>query len=271
MKRIGLVIVCILVLYYVFKRNAETVEYPFPLTYHERVVFRNAQHGTKENEQSVQGHDEILDDIRKVLRLWDREDRTGLYEPPKGVLLYGPPGTGKTTLVKQLCREHRIAHWLRITSDMVENKYQGESFKLIRAVFTLAKKLQPCLIFFDEIDGIMAARNDVDQSHTNTMKTMFLNGMDEIGTAKVLVVGATNRPEALDKALLRRMELRFEMGYPSVEVKRAFVDRYACFDEEFKTFVCDRFESLHDLNVFLKYYVRSESTDVGQAWDKFVN
>jgi SpoVK/Ycf46/Vps4 family AAA+-type ATPase len=273
MKKVGLVIVFLIVLYYVYKRIPVTeVGCDVPLTYHERQVFRMSS-SVPSSEVVVVGHDDIVEDVYGVLRLWEREDRSGLYDPPKGILLYGPPGTGKTTLVKHICKEHQIAHWLRITPDMVENKYQGESFKLMRAVFTLAKKLQPCLIFFDEIDGIMAARNDIDQSHTNTMKTMFLNGMDEIGSSKVLVVGATNRPECLDKALMRRMELKFEMGYPSSSVKRQFVNRMTTdlpsFDEETKSFVCEHFESLHDIQVFLKYYIRSEQTDVYHVLDKF--
>ena len=269
MKRAILVIVSIIVLYYVYER-ATRVANDDSLTYHERQVF-GASRVELSNEIECVGHEDILTDISDVLNLWERDDteRVGLYEPPKGVLLYGPPGTGKTTLVKQLCKDHRVSTCLRITPDMVENKYQGESFKLLRAVFTMAKKMQPCLVFFDEIDGIMAYRNDLDQSHTNTMKTMFLNGMDEIGVSKVLVVGATNRPESLDLALMRRMELKFEMGFPSQAVKESFVDTFKHVESETKTFVCERFQSLHDIKVFLKYITRSKVKDLESAHNKF--
>jgi AAA+ superfamily predicted ATPase len=301
MKKVIFVIVSIIVLYYVYERathggyflNDESA-----LTYHERQVYEASrmhisettptptptptptttpttlqqEPTNKTDAECCVGHDGILADIRDVLVLWDRPDteRVGLYEPPKGVLLYGPPGTGKTTLVKQLCKEQRVSTTcLRITPDMIENKYQGESFKLLRAVFTVAKKMQPCLIFFDEIDGIMAGRNDLDQSHTNTMKTMFLNGMDEIGVSKVLVVGATNRPESLDVALMRRMELKFEMGFPSKDVKECYMDTFDGLETETKTFVSDRFQSLHDMKVFLKYITRSKNKDLETAYTKF--
>lgn len=272
MKKVLFVIVSIIVLYYVYERAIRVVD-DNALTYHERQVY-GASHidlsliNTTNNE--CVGHEAILTDIRDVLDLWERPDteRVGLYEPPKGVLLYGPPGTGKTTLVKQLCKEHNVSTCLRITPDMIENKYQGESFKLLRAVFTMAKKMQPCLLFFDEIDGIMAYRNDLDQSHTNTMKTMFLNGMDEIGLSKVLVVGATNRPESLDLALMRRMELKFEMGFPSQDIKERFIDTFDV-EKDTKAFVCERFQSLHDMKVFLKYITRSKIKDLETAYNKF--
>lgn len=272
MKKVIFVIMSIIVLYYVYERT--TVLHLMDedsLTYHERQVYGASRidMSTYDGGKCV-GHDGIITDIRDVIGLWERPDteRVGLYEPPKGVLLYGHPGTGKTTLVKQLCKEQNITTCLRITPDMVENKYQGESFKLLRAVFTVAKKMQPCLIFFDEIDGIMAGRNDLDQSHTNTMKTMFLNGMDEIGVSKVLVIGATNRPESLDVALMRRMELKFEMGFPSKDVKECFIDTFGVEDET-KTFVCERFQSLHDMKVFLKYITRSKNKDLEAAYAKF--
>ena len=299
MKKVIFVIVSIIVLYYVYERATHggyLVNDESTLTYHERQVYEasrmhlsatatataTATTTTLLQQQPANmtdtaggeccvGHEGILADIRDVLGLWELPDteRVGLYEPPKGVLLYGPPGTGKTTLVKQLCNEQRVSTTcLRITPDMIENKYQGESFKLLRAVFTVAKKMQPCLIFFDEIDGIMAGRNDLDQSHTNTMKTMFLNGMDEIGLSKVLVVGATNRPESLDVALMRRMELKFEMGFPSKDVKECFMDTFDV-ENETKTFVCERFQSLHDMKVFLKYITRSKNKDLEAAYTKF--
>jgi AAA+ superfamily predicted ATPase len=304
MKKVIFVIVSIIVLYYVYERATRDGYFlndESALTYHERQVYEASRMHLsetattttttttqQEQEQAQQpvnktnttntsgecyvvGHDEILADIRDVFGLWELPDteRVGLYEPPKGVLLYGPPGTGKTTLVKQLCKEQRVSTTcLRITPDMIENKYQGESFKLLRAVFTVAKKMQPCLIFFDEIDGIMAGRNDLDQSHTNTMKTMFLNGMDEIGLSKVLVVGATNRPESLDVALMRRMELKFEMGFPSKDVKECFMDTFDV-ETETKTFVCERFQSLNDMKVFLKYITRSKNKDLEAAYTKF--
>lgn len=209
--------------------------------------------------ESYIGNPVLVDELYRILDTWNSgKTHDAVYAPPTGVLLYGPPGTGKTTLARQACKESG-AHFLIVTPDVLENRYQGESFKLMRAVFTLARKLEPCVLFFDEIDGIMSKRSELDQAHTNTMKTLFLSGMDSVKNHRVLVIGATNRPEALDTALMRRLEVHFETGYPSdAELKRYLKTHMG---QEFPEFV----ESLtykitlHKLMTFMKFCVRRQN------------
>lgn len=103
---------------------------------------------------------------------------------------------------------------------MLTDKWYGESQKLASAVFTLAVKLQPCIIFIDEIDSFLRSRNSTDHEATAMMKTQFMMLWDGLSTAagsSVIVMGATNRPQDLDKAILRRMPAQFHVGLPSEE------------------------------------------------------
>lgn len=103
---------------------------------------------------------------------------------------------------------------------MLTDKWYGESQKLASAVFTLAMKIQPCIIFIDEIDSFLRSRNSNDHEATAMMKTQFMMLWDGLGTengSNVIVMGATNRPSDLDKAILRRMPAQFHVGLPVEE------------------------------------------------------
>lgn len=103
---------------------------------------------------------------------------------------------------------------------MLTDKWYGESQKLASAVFTLAMKLQPCIIFIDEIDSFLRSRNSTDHEATAMMKTQFMMLWDGLCTdaqSTVIVMGATNRPQDLDKAILRRMPAQFHVGLPNDE------------------------------------------------------
>lgn len=103
---------------------------------------------------------------------------------------------------------------------MLTDKWYGESQKLASAVFSLARKLQPCIIFIDEIDSFLRARNTHDHEATAMMKTQFMMLWDGLSTeagSTVIVMGATNRPQDLDKAILRRMTAQFHVGLPKKE------------------------------------------------------
>jgi SpoVK/Ycf46/Vps4 family AAA+-type ATPase len=137
--------------------------------------------------------------------------RGKLLRPPKGVLLYGPPGTGKTMLAKAIAKETK-AVFLNISLSTLQDKWFGESQKLVRAVFTLAWKLQPAIIFIDEIDSFLRERKDSEQEVNTNMKSEFMalwDGMHTNAAAQVIVVGASNRPWAIDKAILRRCRLMY--------------------------------------------------------------
>ena len=142
--------------------------------------------------------------------------RGKLLRPPKGVLLYGPPGTGKTMLAKAIAKETK-AVFLNISLSTLQDKWFGESQKLVRAVFTLAWKLQPAIIFIDEIDSFLRERKDSEYEGALNMKSEFMalwDGMQTDDVAQVIVVGASNRPWAIDKAILRRMPRPFLIDIP---------------------------------------------------------
>jgi SpoVK/Ycf46/Vps4 family AAA+-type ATPase len=145
--------------------------------------------------------------------------RGKLLQPAKGVLLYGPPGTGKTLLAKALAKESR-ACFINVRSSTLQSKWFGDAQKLVSAVFTLAWKLQPSIIFIDEIDSFLGTRKSGEHEATSTMKTEFMTLWDGFNTddnAQVMVLGATNRPWDVDEAILRRLPRAFEVGLPNTE------------------------------------------------------
>jgi len=124
--------------------------------------------------------------------------------PPKGILLYGPPGTGKTLMAKATANESE-ANFISIKGPELLSKWVGESEKGVREIFRKARQAAPCIIFFDELDAIAPTRGDHGDSHvTERVISQFLTEMDglEILT-NVVVIGATNRPDIIDPALLR--------------------------------------------------------------------
>ncbi|RLI59612.1 MAG: AAA family ATPase, partial [Candidatus Thorarchaeota archaeon] len=123
---------------------------------------------------------------------------------PKGVLLFGPPGTGKTLLAKAVATESE-ANFISIRGPEIFNKYVGESEKAIREIFKKARQTAPCVLFFDEIDAIMSARGLRDDTGvTQRIVNQFLAELDGMQSLQnVLVIGATNRADILDPAVLR--------------------------------------------------------------------
>lgn len=137
--------------------------------------------------------------------------------PPKGILFYGPPGTGKTMLARAIAAEADCP-FLSLTLANLENKFFGESSKLLNATFSLARKIQPCVLFFDEIDGMIRTRSDHDQSCVYAFKTEFLTHMDGITTMDtdaVIVIGCTNCASKLDPAVKRRLPQQYRIDLPT--------------------------------------------------------
>ncbi|POW07549.1 hypothetical protein PSTT_08134 [Puccinia striiformis] len=142
----------------------------------------------------------------------------GLFSSPKGVLLYGPPGCGKTMLAKTLAKESG-AMFINIKPSDLSSKWFGESSKLVAALFSLSQKLQPSIIFIDEIDSFMRERSRTDHEVSGMMKAEFMTLWDGLatGSSRILVLGATNRPNDIDPAILRRMPKRIPIGLPNLE------------------------------------------------------
>jgi SpoVK/Ycf46/Vps4 family AAA+-type ATPase len=144
---------------------------------------------------------------------------SGLLGAPKGVLLYGPPGCGKTMLAKALAKESG-ATFINMHVSTLTDKWFGETNKLVAALFSLAQKMQPAIIFIDEIDSLLRERRNNDHEITNMMKTEFMAMWDGLTTGedtRIIVLGATNRPNDIDSAVLRRMPKRFAIKLPSDE------------------------------------------------------
>ena len=144
--------------------------------------------------------------------------------PPKGILLYGPPGTGKTLLAKAVAKESE-ANFISVKGPQLLSKWVGESEKGVREVFRKAKQASPCIVFFDELDALTPHRGGGSDSHvTERVVSQFLAEMDGIEELKgVVVLGATNRLDIVDPALLRpgRFEVLVKLPMPDREARLA--------------------------------------------------
>ncbi|KAI9718677.1 MAG: hypothetical protein M1828_006612 [Chrysothrix sp. TS-e1954] len=156
---------------------------------------------------------------------------SALLSAPSGVLLYGPPGCGKTMLAKALAHESG-AVFINVHISTLTEKWFGDSNKLVAAVFSLARKLAPSIVFIDEIDTLLGSRRSGDHEASSHMKAEMMTHMDgltsgEKGTGlpqRVLVLGATNRPHDIDDAILRRMPKRFAIGLPNKVQRRRILE-----------------------------------------------
>ncbi|XP_071454221.1 spastin isoform X2 [Hetaerina americana] len=152
---------------------------------------------------------------------------TGLRAPARGLLLFGPPGNGKTLLARAVATEVN-ATFFSISAASLTSKYVGEGEKLVRALFAVARELQPSIIFIDEVDSLLSERREGEHEASRRLKTEFLvefDGLPSRPEERLLVMAATNRPQELDEAALRRFPKRIYVALPDTDTRIHLLER----------------------------------------------
>ncbi|KAJ4575658.1 TAT-binding protein-like protein 7, AAA ATPase [Exophiala dermatitidis] len=179
----------------------------------------------------LQGHIDQLKEMVALPLLYPEIFMRFKITPPRGVLFHGPPGTGKTLLARALATSvssqgRKVTFYMRKGADAL-SKWVGEAERQLRLLFEEARKTQPSIIFFDEIDGLAPVRSSKqEQIHASIVSTLLalMDGMD--GRGQVIVIGATNRPDSIDPALRRpgRFDREFYFPLPDTQARRAIID-----------------------------------------------
>ena len=195
------------------------------LNHYEKQIHEAIVNPDKINDRlsSLGGLDEIKEDIKANVLLPLKHPQiffskeSSILRPSRGIILHGPPGTGKTMLARAIAAEANVP-FLSLGLSHLENKYFGETNKLVQGLFSLARKIQPCILFFDEIDGIMKQRNELDQSAVYGLKTELLSQIDGMGNQpddSIFIIGTTNNLKLLDPAIKRRLPKCYEVKLPN--------------------------------------------------------
>ncbi|KAM9387434.1 fidgetin-like protein 1 [Phaethornis superciliosus] len=195
----------------------------------ELIMHEIMDHGPPVNWDDIAGVEFAKATIKEIV-VWPmlRPDIfTGLRGPPKGILLFGPPGTGKTLIGKCIACQSG-ATFFSISASSLTSKWVGEGEKMVRALFTVARCQQPAVIFIDEIDSLLSQRGEGEHESSRRIKTEFLVQLDGATTSsddRILVVGATNRPQEIDEAARRRLVKRLYIPLPEASARKQIVTR----------------------------------------------
>nr|AAL14019.1 SD09735p [Drosophila melanogaster] len=152
---------------------------------------------------------------------------TGVRCPPRGVLLFGPPGTGKTLIAKSIASQAK-AKFFSINPSSLTSKWVGDAEKLVKTLFAVAAAHQPAIIFIDEVDSLLSKRSANENESTLRLKNEFLIHLDGAASneeIRVLVIGATNRPQELDEAVRRRFVRRLYVPLPTREARQKIIEK----------------------------------------------
>ena len=166
--------------------------------------------------------------VQLPLQRPDLFESGALARHSSGVLLFGPPGTGKTLLARATAAESG-ASFLELSLSSLSSKWYGDSTKLVRAAFTLAAKLAPCVLFVDEVDALLGRRSSGGREHeaTRELKNEFMARWDSIrgdSAGQIMILGATNRPFDLDEAVLRRFSTRVAVPLPEKKARKEILE-----------------------------------------------
>ena len=166
---------------------------------------------------------ESIKGLEKQARILKNVLNTKL-DKPSGFILYGSPGTGKTMLARAVANYYNRPIIL-LSSDIIENKLFGESGKLLKATFTLANKLEKCIIFIDELDGMCSVRNPLDQSFVTSLKTTMMTCLDgfQERNQDIFVIAATNMLDMIDPAIKRRLAIHISIPLPDTATKLEYL------------------------------------------------
>ncbi|MFB6246519.1 MAG: CDC48 family AAA ATPase [Candidatus Pacearchaeota archaeon] len=211
--------------------NTNPAKQPVKITENTEIVMNSqAVEGSEQDTPSVNYEDigGLTDEVKKIREMVEIPmkhpeifNKLGI-EPPKGVLMHGPSGTGKTLLAKAVASE-TDANFVLLNGPEIMSKYYGESEKKIRNIFEEAEKNSPSIIFIDEIDAIASNREEVGGEVERRVVSQLLTMMDGLkARGKVIVIGATNRVNAVDPALRRpgRFDRELEMGVPDSDGRK---------------------------------------------------
>ncbi|XP_016912153.1 spastin isoform X2 [Apis cerana] len=186
---------------------------------------------------------------------------TGLRTPARGLLLFGPPGNGKTLLARAVATQCN-ATFFSISAASLTSKYVGEGEKLVRALFSIARELQPSVIFIDEVDSLLSERRDNEHEASRRLKTEFLVEFDGLPCnpeERVLVMAATNRPQELDEAALRRFTKRVYVTLPDLRTRIMLLKRLLAKHNDPLTL-----EELNEMAVLTEGYSGSDLTGLAK-------